>query len=162
MSATYTRAHSNARSLTHWARRGIELTTSWFLAVFVSTAPWRELLVPLVLTFMFLIHFELIFVYLMRWGLLFHSFAFGFPVLSSSTTEETIFYPYTYSWFPCFKIIDHIVNFWAIYCVTLIYVSVFMPVPYCVDYCSFVIQYKISKPDASNSVLPSVVVLYKF
>ena len=36
-------SHSNARSLTHWAKPGIEPETSWFLVGFVSTAPWLEL-----------------------------------------------------------------------------------------------------------------------
>ena len=36
MSATYTTAHSNARSLTHWARPGIEPATWWFLVGFVN------------------------------------------------------------------------------------------------------------------------------
>ena len=40
----YTAAHGNAKSLTHWARPGIEPTTSWFLVGFVSAAPRRELL----------------------------------------------------------------------------------------------------------------------
>ena len=40
---TYTTAHSNAGSLTHWARPEMEPTTSWFLVRFVSTAPWWEL-----------------------------------------------------------------------------------------------------------------------
>ena len=31
------------------------------------------------------------------------------------------------------------VYFWASYLVALIYISVFVPVPYCFDYCSFVI-----------------------
>ena len=44
MSATYTTAHGNARSLIHWAKPGIEHAISWFLVGFVSTAPWRELL----------------------------------------------------------------------------------------------------------------------
>ena len=35
-SATYTTAHSNAGSLTHWARPGIKLATSWFLIGFVN------------------------------------------------------------------------------------------------------------------------------
>ena len=39
-----TTAHSDAGSLSHWARPGIELTTSWFLVGFVSTVPWQELL----------------------------------------------------------------------------------------------------------------------
>ena len=34
-SATYTKALSNARSLTHWARPGIEPETSWFLVGFI-------------------------------------------------------------------------------------------------------------------------------
>ena len=46
MSATYTTAHGNTGSLTHWARPGIEPTTSWFLVGFVNhwattgTPPW--------------------------------------------------------------------------------------------------------------------------
>ena len=35
-SATYTTAHSNARSLTHWARPRIEPLTSWLLVEFVN------------------------------------------------------------------------------------------------------------------------------
>ena len=40
---TYTTAHSNTRSLTHWARPGIEPTTSWFLVRFISVVPQWEL-----------------------------------------------------------------------------------------------------------------------
>ena len=36
VSASYTTAHSNARSLMHWARPGIEPTSSWILVVFVN------------------------------------------------------------------------------------------------------------------------------
>ena len=43
MSATYTTANSNARSLTHGARPGIEPSTSWFLVRFISTALQQEL-----------------------------------------------------------------------------------------------------------------------
>ena len=42
MSVTYTTAHSNAGSLTHWARPGIEPKTSWFLVGFISAVPQRE------------------------------------------------------------------------------------------------------------------------
>ena len=41
---TYTTAHGNARSLTHWARPGIEPATSRFPVGFVSTVPQQELL----------------------------------------------------------------------------------------------------------------------
>ena len=44
MSVTYTTPHCSARSLTYWAMPGIEPATSQFLVRFVSTAPWRELL----------------------------------------------------------------------------------------------------------------------
>ena len=34
--ATYTTGHGNAGSLTHWARPGIELMSSWILVRFVN------------------------------------------------------------------------------------------------------------------------------
>ena len=44
MSATYTTAHGNARSLTHWVRPGIEIKipSSRITAVFVTAVPWWE------------------------------------------------------------------------------------------------------------------------
>ena len=52
-SATYTTAHGNTRSLTHWVRPGIEPATSWFLVGFVSALPWQELQIPIsLLTFL--------------------------------------------------------------------------------------------------------------
>ena len=42
-SATYTTAHSNPRSLTHWLRPGIKPATWWFLVGFISAAPGQEL-----------------------------------------------------------------------------------------------------------------------
>ena len=39
---TYTTAHSNTRSLTHWARPGIESPSSWLLVRFVIIAPWGK------------------------------------------------------------------------------------------------------------------------
>ena len=46
----YARAHSKARSLTHWARPEIEPTSSWILVGFVSTVPHWELLLFSILT----------------------------------------------------------------------------------------------------------------
>ena len=43
----YATAHSNARSLTHWARPGIKPAISWLLVRFVSTAAQWELLILL-------------------------------------------------------------------------------------------------------------------
>ena len=41
---SYTTAHDNTRSLTHWWRPGIEPTSSWILVGFVTTEPWQEIL----------------------------------------------------------------------------------------------------------------------
>ena len=41
-SATYTMAHGNVRSPTHWAKTGIKPTSLWILVRFVSTEPWQE------------------------------------------------------------------------------------------------------------------------
>ena len=41
------------------------------------------------------------------------------------------------------------IYFWALYSDPLVYMSVFMPVPYCFDYCVFEIYFEIMKHDAS-------------
>ena len=43
LSATYTTAHGNTRSLTHWVRPGIEPASSWIPVRFVSAKPLWEL-----------------------------------------------------------------------------------------------------------------------
>ena len=45
-STTYTTIHSNARSLTHWMRPGIQPTSLWILVRFITTEPQWELLSP--------------------------------------------------------------------------------------------------------------------
>ena len=42
VSVTYTTAHGNMGSLTHWARLGMEPESSWVLVKFLSTEPWQE------------------------------------------------------------------------------------------------------------------------
>ena len=42
-SVTYTTAHGNTRSVTHWARPGVEPVSSWILVVLISTVPQWEL-----------------------------------------------------------------------------------------------------------------------
>ena len=42
-SVTYTRAHVNARSPTHWAKPGVKPTSWWTLAGWVSDAPQQDL-----------------------------------------------------------------------------------------------------------------------
>ena len=44
---------------------------------------------------------------------------------------------------------------WAFYFVPLIYISVFVPVPYCLDDCGFVVEPEVRKVDSSSSILLS-------
>ena len=48
---TYTPAHGNARSLTHWVRPGTEPASSSMLVRFISTEPQRELFNFIILKF---------------------------------------------------------------------------------------------------------------
>ena len=61
---TYTIAHGNARSLTHWVRPGIQSASSWMLVKFVSSEPWWELPVWILK--------HLLLIYLSYW-LIFHT-----------------------------------------------------------------------------------------
>ena len=45
------------------------------------------------------------------------------------------------------------INLWAFYFVPLIYISVFVPVPYCLDECGFVVYFEIRQIDSSSSIL---------
>src|SRR5574338_1037273 len=44
---------------------------------------------------------------------------------------------------------------WSFYFVPLIYISIFVPVPYCLDDCGFVVEPKVRQVDASSSILLS-------
>ena len=44
---------------------------------------------------------------------------------------------------------------WAFYFVPLIYISVFVPVPYCLDDCGFVVEPEVRQVDSSRSILLS-------
>ena len=63
------------------------------------------------------------------------------PVFPAPVIEEAVFAPlYILVFFVKNKLpIGAWVYFWVFYLVTLFYISVFMPVPYCLDDCSFVV-----------------------
>ena len=84
------------------------------------------------LTFRSLIHFEFIFVYAVR---KFHSFTSGWPVFPSPLVKEIVFSPlYILASFVKDKVsIGVWIYLWAFYFVPLIYISVFVPVAYCLD-----------------------------
>ena len=44
---------------------------------------------------------------------------------------------------------------WGFYFVPLIYMSVFVPVPYCLDDCGFVVEAEVRQVDSSSSILLS-------
>ena len=44
---------------------------------------------------------------------------------------------------------------WAFYFVPLIYISVFVPAPYCLDDCGFVVEPEVRQVDSSSSILLS-------
>ena len=60
-SATYITAYSNTRSLIHWARPGIEPSSPWMLARFVTAKLQWKLLLNCSLSFFFLFFFFLSF-----------------------------------------------------------------------------------------------------
>ena len=47
------------------------------------------------------------------------------------------------------------VYFWVFYLVSLVYISIFVPVPYCLDDGSFVVKPEVRKLDSSSSILLS-------
>ena len=44
---------------------------------------------------------------------------------------------------------------WAFYFVPLIYISIFVPVPYCLEDCGFVVEPEVRQVDSSSSILLS-------
>ena len=91
------------------------------------------------LTFRSLIHFEFIFVYGVRKCS--HSFTYTCPVFPAPFIEEAVFAPlYILASFVKNKLpIGAWLCFLAFYLVPLVYISVFVPVSYCLDDCRFVV-----------------------
>ena len=48
------------------------------------------------------------------------------------------------------------IHLWAFYFVSLIYVSVFVVVPHCLDDCGFVVEPEVNQVDFSSSILLSI------
>ena len=67
------------------------------------------------------------------------SFVSSHPVFPTLFIEEDVFPSSIYSCFLCHRLIDHmsVGLHWALSSASLIYVSVFVPVPYYLDNCSF-------------------------
>ena len=107
----------------------------------------------LALIFRPLIHFELTFVYGMRWGgVHLHSFACGYPVVLAPFIEETILSSLN----GLSNIVENQlamevwVYFWTLDSIPLVYIFILMAIPHCLDYCSFVVSFKIRRCESSN------------
>ena len=100
------------------------------------------------LTFRSLIHFEFIFVY----GVLvsfFYKWLTSFP--APLVKEVVFFLLYILASFVKDKVsIGMWIYLWAFYSVPLIYISVFVPVPYCLDDCGFVVESEVRQIDSSS------------
>ena len=109
------------------------------------------------LTFRSLIHFEFSFVYGVRKGSNFILFTCSCPVFPEPLIKEAVFDPlYILASFVKNKVpLGTWVYFWAFCLVPLVYISVFVPVPYCVDGSSFVVLSEVRKVDSSSSILLS-------
>ena len=107
------------------------------------------------LTFNSLIHFEFIFVYGFRRCssfILLHA-----AVQFSQLSEEAVFSPlHILASFVKDKVLIGMwVYPWAFYLAPLVYISGFVPVPYCLGDCSFVVQSEVGKIDFSSSIFLS-------
>ena len=86
--------------------------------------------------------------------------SFFYTLLSVSPapfTKEAVFAPwYILASFVKNKVpIGAWVYFWSLYLVPLVCISVFVPVPCCLDDCSFVVLSEVRKVDSSSSILLS-------
>ena len=105
-----------------------------------------------------LTHFEFTFVYGVRkYPSFIFFFTSGWPVSPAPLVKEIIFSPlYILAYFVKDKVsIGVWIYLWAFYFVPLIYISVFVSVPYCLDDCGFVVEPEIRQVDSSSSILLS-------
>lgn len=103
-------------------------------------------------TFGYQIFFESI-LYIVRES--FYSFAYGHPVFLAWFIEATVPSPVyiVVTFVKSILTVDVWIYFWIIYSVPLIYVSVFMTVPCCLGYKSFVVCFEVRYYDVSSFIL---------
>ena len=84
----------------------------------------------------------------------FYKWLTSFP---APLVKEAVFFPlYILASFVEDKVsIGTWIYLWAFYFVPLIYISVFVPVPYCLDDCGFVVEPEVRQVDSSSFLLLS-------
>ena len=87
--------------------------------------------------------------------LIFHSFTCSHRVFLAPFIEEAVFAPlYIFASSVKNKVpIGAWIYLWAFYFVPLMYISVFVPVTYCLDDCGFVVEPEVRQVDSSSSIL---------
>ena len=107
------------------------------------------------LTFSSLIHFEFIFVYGVRKCSSFILLQVVDQFSQHPLVKEAVFFPlYILASFVEDKVtIGSWIYLWAFYFVPLLYISVFVPIPYCLDDCGFVVEPEVKQVDSSSSIL---------
>ena len=106
-------------------------------------------------TFRYLIHFEFIFVYGVRKCSSFILLQVVDQFSQHHLLKRLSFFPlYILASFVEDKVsIGSWIYLWAFYYVPLIYSSVFVPVPYCLDDCGFAVESEVRQVDSSSSIL---------
>ena len=108
-------------------------------------------------TFRYLIHFEFIFVYGVRKCSSFILLQVVDQFSQNHLLKRLSFLPlYILASFVVDKVtIGSWIYLWAFYSDPLIYISVFVPIPYCLDDCGFVVEPEVRQVDSSSSILLS-------
>ena len=85
------------------------------------------------------------------------SFTSGWPVFPAPIVKEIVFsLLYILASFVKDKVsIGVWIYLWAFYFVPLIYISVFVPVPYCLDDCGFIVEPEVRQVDSSSPIVLS-------
>ena len=139
----------------HYSRGWIKKILLWFMSKCVLPIFSSRSFTVSGLTFRYLIYFEFIFIYGVRecsnFILLHVAIQFSHHHLWHCS------FSIGHSWLLCHRLIDHkcVGLFLALHSDPLVYVSVFVPVSYYFDYCSFVVQPEVRKCDSSISILLS-------
>ena len=108
------------------------------------------------LTFRSLIHFEFIFVYGVR-----KCSSFNLLQVVDQFFQHHLLKRLSFSIvYSCLLVEDKVsigswIHLWAFYSVPLIYISVFVPVPYCLNDCGFEVEPEVRQVDSSSSILLS-------
>ena len=109
------------------------------------------------LTFRSLIHFEFIFVYGVREYSSFILLQVVYQFSQHHLLKRLSFFPlYILASFVEDKVSTGMwIYLWAFYSVPLIYISVFVPIPYSFDDCGFIVEPEVRQVDSSSSILLS-------